>query len=411
MSDFNLFAKVDMVKYSGRVVAVNLNDGLVIASAKEKRSIKYDKTKYTNVAILCLPIVQNNPKLINRVAIVLDSSGSMYDIKDSTITTFNNLVNTLKEQSRINNQETTVSLFTFNSIVRENYFNKQIVDRCPPHEEIPKLDRFNYTTNGGTALFDGIGHSIEKFKQLKDGENVSYLIYVITDGDENSSRHFTSPKLISLFKECESLGNFTITLQLPIGSKKGFCSKYGISSDNVREWEATDEGMKQVNVVTTSALAGFYNSRNTGARSVTNFYKDIDLSKITSKDLNKLDDISGQVKIVEVPKECTIKEFVESKTKKPYVIGQGYYQLMKKELVQPQKSVCIYDKKTKCVYAGKQARKLIGLPDGVNCKVQPLNHAGMEIFIKSTSVNRILPRGSKVLIDLMQGKDDEPTWK
>lgn len=398
----NPFSKVDMVKHSGRTVAVDLSTGDVIATAKEKRSLKYDKVKYTKVAILTIPVIeQPQAKLINRIAIVLDESGSMGDIKTKTIEVFNSILDSIKVESEKSGQETYISVFGFAYTAREIYVNKEV-------SKANKLDYFSYKTSGQTALFDGIGHAINKFKELPEDENTSYLVYVLTDGDENYSSKFSSSSIKNLFMECEKTSKYTITLQLPPGRKSNFCSRYGISSDNVREWTATNQGMEEVGTVTRQAFTNYYNARSMGATKVSNFYTD--LSNVTSKDLNKLDDISNQVKIVEVPKECQIKEFVEEKTKKPYVIGQGYYQLMKKELVQAQKSVIIFDKKTKKTYSGPGARKLIGLPDGQSCKVEPLNHAGMEIFVKSTSVNRILPRGSKVLIDLMQSQPNIPTW-
>ena len=260
-------------------------------------------------------------------------------------------------------------------------------------------------------MLDSIAEATLQFKNSVEKEEVSYLIYVVTDGEENWSKKFNKESLSKLIQECTDLKNYTFTVSVPRGNKVITSSKLGIPLDNIIEWEATNKGVEQLGEVTTSAMSGYYTARAGGSRAVQNFFVNTDLSKVKQSDLNKLEDISSQVKIVEVKKESVIKDFVESNTKRPYVIGQGYYQLTKKELVQPGKSVVLFDKKTKCVYGGKGARKLIGLAEGVNCKVEPGNHAGLDIFIKSTSVNRILPRGSKVLIDLEQIKDNEATWK
>jgi hypothetical protein len=84
---------------------------------------------------------------------------------------------------------------------------------------------------------------------------------------------------------------------------------------------------------------------------------------------------------------------------------------MKKELVQPGKSVAIFDKKSKLVYGGKCARQLLGLPEGINTKISPFDHGHYEIFLQSTSVNRKLPSHTKVLIDLNKLTNSKPTWE
>lgn len=48
------------------------------------------------------------------------------------------------------------------------------------------------------------------------------------------------------------------------------------------------------------------------------------------------------------------------------------------------------------VYGGEDARRLLDLPDHVT-KVRPGNHANFDIFIQSTSINRKLKNGTRVI--------------
>jgi hypothetical protein len=41
---------------------------------------------------------------------------------------------------------------------------------------------------------------------------------------------------------------------------------------------------------------------------------------------------------------------------------------------------------------------MIGLPANADAKVEPGNHANYDIFVQSTSVNRKLPRGTKLIV-------------
>jgi len=98
-----------------------------------------------------------------------------------------------------------------------------------------------------------------------------------------------------------------------------------------------------------------------------------------------------------VPRETEIREFVVEKLGQ-YRVGDAFYQLTKKEMVQTQKALLLMEKGKGAIYGGPEARDLIGLPTGVNAKVEPGNHANYDIFVQSTSTNRKLVRGTKLLV-------------
>lgn len=93
-----------------------------------------------------------------------------------------------------------------------------------------------------------------------------------------------------------------------------------------------------------------------------------------------------------------IDEFVETKTRRPYRLGEGYYQLTKPVEVQPQKTVALFDRRAYTVYTGANARNLIGLPSTHTVRISPASHPNYEIFIQSTSVNRKLIGGTNLLL-------------
>jgi len=338
-------------------------------------------------------------KLKNRIAIVLDRSGSMSSIRTETMNAFNAIVKTVAEKSR--DQETTVSYFTFANRAVMEFFNAQ-ADTLKPLTA--------YHPDGMTAMLDGIGLAVTTLQTLKDDEDTSYLVIVVTDGLENQSTRFNATQIAKLLKDTQATDRWSFVFQVPPGNGAALARDFKIPSDNIREWETTSQGMVETQVATVSGLGGYFAARARGQKKVTKFFQ-TDLSKLDSQEVRKnLDDISNQFKQFEVAKEASVKDFVELKTRKPYVIGSAYYQLMKTEKIQPQKSILIMEKGKKAVWGGRDARHLIGLPDGDTVKCEPGNHSNFDIFIQSTSVNRKLPRGTKVLVDTTQTKDLAPTW-
>ena len=84
-------------------------------------------------------------------------------------------------------------------------------------------------------------------------------------------------------------------------------------------------------------------------------------------------------------------------TKKPYVTGSVFYELLKKEEVNAKKEIVIVNKTDGKKYSGQNARDLLGLPyQAIN--VAPGDFGEWRIFVQSTSVNRKIPQGTNVLI-------------
>ena len=145
-------------------------------------------------------------------------------------------------------------------------------------------------------------------------------------------------------------------------------------------------------------MNSYYNARSAGAKSLTNFYQ-VDLSDVTSRDLKQLDNLQNKFKVFEVTKESAIKEFVEEKGFN-YIPGSCFYELTKKETIQANKEILVQEKGKMALYGGNEARDLIGLPQGKDVKVEPLNLSKYRVFVLSTSVNRKLVRGSKLLVTI-----------
>lgn len=135
-----------------------------------------------------------NPKWLN-LCFIIDKSGSMSCSTSDVTKGFNK---TIEEQKAIKDGKVTVSLYTFNSEVTEEYLGIDIND----------IKDFNYITGGVTAMNDGIGIAIDnvgKWLYEKDKNNEELpgktLVVVMTDGMENASKEYKLKQVQDMIKE------------------------------------------------------------------------------------------------------------------------------------------------------------------------------------------------------------------
>lgn len=342
------------------------------------------------------------------VAILLDNSGSMgaFD-KGAILAAFNERAETVRDLAEQEGQRATVSLFTFASRPNPVYVGADV-------KSLQKLGHGDYYPCGGTALMDTVEEAVASVGGLVDAdeEDTSFLLMVVTDGEDTSSR-MGAGAFKRLIDRYEADGRWTIVFSMPKGYADSFSRTYGVPRGNCREWEQTTAGLREDTHVTRSALGGYFAGRAGGMKKSTTFYVDTDLSQVTTRQVKRtLADLSGRFRSFTVGAETDIQSFVMARTMKSYVVGSTYYQLTKPEKVQPRKHVVIMEKGKPAVYGGDEARDLIGLPtDGVShAKVTPGNHANYDIFVQSTSTNRKLVRGTKVLVDTTHVRGLKPTW-
>lgn len=342
-------------------------------------------------------------KPVTHVALAIDASGSMYHLRYQAIDLVRRTIATLMQLSLQTGQVVQLSLLTFNEHVQIAYVSRDVTDI---------LGLFGYHPAGQTALLDAAGLALSQLDSVRHNPDDAFLLIVITDGEENASLTHTAQSFRRLVEGAEATGQWTIAFQVPPGSRSSVSHRFGIPLGNIREWEATSRGIEEAAELTSAGLGDYLAARAKGDTKTETFYATTDLAKVTEDQLRAL--LVPQCKrfrVCTVEKECVIKDFVEEKTHKPYVIGSAYYELTKPELVQPQKNVLVVERgKERDVFGGGAARELIGLPVGSAAKLKIGNLSRFRAFIQSTSTNRKLVRGSLVLIDRHKTVSDQPTW-
>lgn len=201
------------------------------------------------------------------VTIVLDQSGSMGGTKAQAVQGYNEQVQQMKLNAK--DQDIFCSLITFNGDVFEHLW-------CEPAEKLTEASVEDYKTEGSTALRDAVGYAIEKLKKTVTDTEASHLVVIVSDGEENASKHFSNSALNELKDSVEKSGKWTFTY---MGCDDKYLKK--ISNDmkiplsNMAKWSnASPELAARGLLRSANKMDGYYKSRVKGAVASANVYSD-----------------------------------------------------------------------------------------------------------------------------------------
>lgn len=329
---------------------------------------------------------------VNRIAFVIDRSGSMRPVWRQAINALNANIAAIRESVKETGQDATVTLIVFDDVVEAQFFNRSI-------SQVKEISEHSFPPRGMTALFDATGESIKALDSAPVGkdEDVTYLVNVLTDGDENNSVKFSQASLKALMKRVQATDRWTLTFLVPPGDRNRLINVFGIPDGNVMEWENSTRGVKSYTDANKAGIKNYFQQRAIGQTYVRTFYANTaNLSQRQVK--SKLEDVTKDVERIYVDQDMTIQQAVEA-VGLTYLKGSAYYLLTtgKKsaDKVQNYKQVMIVDKNGK-VFAGDSARAMLGLPD-YDTRIRPGDHNDFQIFIQSTSFNRKVKKGTWVL--------------
>ncbi len=138
--------------------------------------------------------------------IILDESGSMDSIKKTIIEGFNEIVQTVKGiEKEFPEQEHFISLVTFNGL------GQKLLHFIDPVSRLEQIDEKRYRPDASTPLFDAMGYSFAKLRQVVDNlTDYNVLVTILTDGEENASSEYTGSAIKKLIDELK-LNRWTFT--------------------------------------------------------------------------------------------------------------------------------------------------------------------------------------------------------
>ncbi|THA50159.1 vWA domain-containing protein [Streptomyces sp. A1136] len=344
--------------------------------------------------------MSGNQNYINHVALVLDASSSMSHLSRKVVEVADQQIAYLARRSQELDQETRVTVYVFSSQVECVVYDKDVL-RMPSLQEV-------YRPGGMTALLSATlksQHELAQTAQLY-GDH-SFLTFVLTDGQENASHRCSdapSKNPRDLVQAVASMietqaENWTLAVLVPDQMGKREAMQYGFPKDNIAIWDATStQGLQEAGQVIKDATEKFMVGRTRGIRGSRAVFRAggdaVNSDTIKAAGLQAVD--PSQYQLVPVERDAAIRERVVE-SGHGYRTGCAFYQLSKSEKIQARKQVAVLEKKSDKLYAGPEARALLGLPDA-EVRVKPDHNDEFTIFVQSTSVNRKLVPNTRLLI-------------
>lgn len=326
---------------------------------------------------------------VNHIALVLDASGSMNRRAHDLIKVADDQIAYLARRSKELDQETRVTVYTFNSRAKCVIYDKDVL-------RLPSIASL-YTASGQTGLIDAtiLSQNDLAMTPEKYGDH-AFLTFVLTDGEENASRALPGDLIRLLGSQPD---HWTVAVLVPDMRGKMEAKKFGFPPDNIAIWDTTsDSGVAEAGETIRQATDAYMIARASGVRGTRTLFSTgtdaVNKQTVAALGLRPLD--PSKFMLIPVPQDATIKDFVE-RTGRPYITGQAFYQLSKSESIQANKDIAVVENRTAKVYLGREARQMIGLPD-IQVRIRPNWNPDYTIYVQSTSINRKLMAGTKLLL-------------
>lgn len=175
-------------------------------------------------------------KNLTELVLILDKSGSMSGLEKDTIGGYNSML----EQQRKVDGECVITTVLF-----DNHY-ELLHDRIDIRA-IQPITAKEYFVGGSTALLDAIGKTIHKIGTVQKNTTEDYraekvMFVIITDGEENASRHYSSMQIREMIqRQKERYGWEFIFLGANIDAVET-AGRFGIDADRAVDYVPDGEG-------------------------------------------------------------------------------------------------------------------------------------------------------------------------
>jgi hypothetical protein len=175
---------------------------------------------------------------------IIDKSISMTRLVDETIRGFNKFIDAQADVPG----KAKVTLVLFDDKYHLQYDGKNLRD-------VPYLTKETYYTGNYTALLDAVGKTIsDVLKRHKKKSPDNTVVFIITDGQENSSREYTKEQVRDLVTEQQENNNwefFFLGANIDAFAEAG---GIGIEYTHTFSYEATSSGIGTAYLAATRAV-------------------------------------------------------------------------------------------------------------------------------------------------------------
>ena len=187
--------------------------------------------------------------------IILDESGSMDCVWAQTISNCNETLQTIfsAQKEFYATQDHFISIYTFQDA---GPLKSRYLLRNRPIAEARMLTAKDYRPNGCTPLYDAVGETLTDLEAVAETHDDAVAsVTIITDGEENSSRHYSGSDVAKIISRLKEKGwNFNI-----IGANIDVESlAKDLHIDNTLKWEQTQEGTSSMGKKLNESQRSYY---------------------------------------------------------------------------------------------------------------------------------------------------------
>jgi hypothetical protein len=235
------------------------------------------KTNVKKVVKNVRRISNKSPKKKDKVTtirhlFILDSSGSMYSVRDVTIEGFNKQVSVIAEAAKNGKQKQIVDFYTFADKPTEVFWNQN-------SNKLKKLTDDSYKPDGFTALNDAIGFAVTKLKEeLKGRKDTDVIVTILTDGLENNSKEWVNTeKVRTLLRDVQDNLKWTVTFLGANIDVEHTAKSFGLNLSNTLKFTNNKAGASAAFHGMSSARSAYLQNAssvdyNLMSKSTSNFY-------------------------------------------------------------------------------------------------------------------------------------------
>lgn len=177
-------------------------------------------------------------KGLTELVFILDKSGSMAGLETDTIGGFNSML----EKQKAVEGECRITTVLFDN----NY--ELLHDRIDIRAVNPITEK-EYYVGGSTALLDAIGMTIQKIGNAEKNTSEDYraekvVFVIITDGQENASREYSSDKVKALIERQKEKYSWEFLFLGANIDAVETAGRFGIAPDRAQNFHADSEGVE-----------------------------------------------------------------------------------------------------------------------------------------------------------------------
>lgn len=176
-------------------------------------------------------------KNLTELVFILDRSGSMSGLEEDTIGGFNSMMQ--KQKKEPGDALVTTVLFNGRKVMIHDRVHMQ---------DVPPMTEKEYFVGGSTALLDAVGWTVSHIEEIHHyvrTEDVPErtLFVIITDGMENSSRHYSMKQIKTMIEKRQKMDGWEFLFLGANIDAEDTAERIGIHKDHAVDYLCDEEGI------------------------------------------------------------------------------------------------------------------------------------------------------------------------